>query len=107
MEKDVLTGDFEKEVLKSDLPVLVDFWASWCAPCLAAAPAVSHIAKHYEGKLKVCKVNVDEAGDVAQKYMIQSIPTFIVFKNGAEAERMVGMLDKRHLEDTVRQHIGC
>jgi thioredoxin 1 len=103
-----LTGEnFEKEVLKSDMPVLVDFWAAWCLPCLALGPAVSHIAKHFDGKLKVCKVNVDEAPDLAQKFMIHSIPTLIVFKQGQEAERIVGAIQKRELEDSVKAHLGC
>jgi thioredoxin 1 len=107
VEINLTNENFEKEVLNSDVPVLVDFWAIWCIPCHIVAPAVSHMAKHFDGKLKVCKVNVDEAPEIAQKYMIQSIPTLIVFKEGKEMERMVGVMPKKNLEDSVRLHIAC
>ena len=74
--------NFKTEVLESTLPVLVDFWASWCGPCRMIAPTVEEIAKEYEGKIKVGKVNVDDEGDLASEYDIMYIPTLIVFKNG-------------------------
>lgn len=82
--------NFEAEVLKSLLPVLVDAWAPWCGPCLAAAPIIEEIAKEYEGKIKVGKLNVDKSPQAAVKYGVMSIPTVILFKNGQEAGREVG-----------------
>ncbi len=82
--------NFEKEVLKSDLPVLVDFWASWCSPCKMAGPVIDQLEKDYAGKVKVGKLNVDENPQIAQKYMVMSIPTVIIFKNGKEIKRQVG-----------------
>ena len=86
--------NFEGEVLKSDLPVLVDFWAPWCGPCQTAGPVIEELAKEYEGKIKVGKLNVDENPKMAQKYGIMSIPTVIIFKNGQEIRRQVGFLGK-------------
>jgi len=82
--------NFEHEVLKSDKPVLVDFFAVWCPPCQAMMPLINKFAEDYGDKIKVCKINVDEAPQVSQKYGVQSIPTFIFFKNGQEADRVVG-----------------
>lgn len=107
MEIDVNEGNFDKEVIKADLPVLVDFWASWCGPCMALGPVISHTARHFAGKLQVCNLNVDESPEIAQKYHIQSIPTIIVFKKGKEVERMVGLLPKKEIEDTLKKHIDC
>jgi thioredoxin 1 len=107
MEINVSKENFEKEVLKSEIPVLVDFWASWCMPCLALGPVVTHMAKNFDGKLKVCKLNVDESPEIAQKYFIQSIPTMIVFKAGVETDRMIGLLSKKHIEDSLRTQIAC
>jgi len=82
--------NFEKEVLKSDLPVLVDFWASWCGPCLMVGPVIEELAEEYEGKIKFGKLNVDENPKTAEKYGILSIPTVIIFKEGKEVKRQVG-----------------
>lgn len=82
--------NFEKEVLKSDLPVLVDFWASWCSPCKMAGPVIDQLEKDYAGKVKVGKLNVDENLQIPQKYVVMSIPTVIIFKNGKEIKRQVG-----------------
>ncbi len=86
--------NFEKEVLKSDLPVLVDFWAKWCGPCLMAGPVIEELAKEYEGKIKFGKLNVDESPKIAEKYGILSIPTVIIFKEGKEIKRQVGFPGK-------------
>ena len=105
---DVVTlqdGTFDQEVLKSDTPVLVDFWAVWCGPCKAIAPAVDEIAKEYKGKLKVGKVDVDHAQQVAQRYGIRSIPTLLVFKGGRVVDTIVGAVPKSKLVDAVSKHM--
>ena len=86
----VSDDNFEGDILKSDKPVLVDFWAPWCGPCRSVAPIVDDLASQYEGKLKVAKLNVDESSEVAMKYQVTSIPTFILFKEGRVADRMLG-----------------
>lgn len=98
----VRQDNFEKEVLQSDIPVLVDFWATWCAPCRMIEPHVEEIAKQYEGKIKVCKLNVDENPDLTAKIEVVSIPTLIIFKNGKEIKRIVGALPKRTIEQYIK-----
>jgi len=98
MEKHADDKSFKKEVLDSELPVLVDFWASWCGPCMAIGPTIEQIAREYAGKLNVCKVNVDNAPGTAQKYCVQSIPTLSVFLKGKEVDRVVGGLPKASIE---------
>lgn len=83
-------ADFKKEVLESSQPVLVDFWATWCAPCRAIAPTVEELATRHKGKLKVMKVNIDENQDTPQQYGIRSIPTLLLFRNGQVVEQIVG-----------------
>ncbi len=94
--------NFESEVTKSQLPVLVDFWAEWCGPCRMIGPVVEQMAKDYHGKLKVAKLNVDEAQDLAIKYGVMSIPTIIVFKNGKPVDQVVGAMDKEQLVNRLK-----
>ena len=105
---DVMTledSTFDQEVLKSDTPVLVDFWATWCGPCKAIAPAVDEVAKEFKGKLKVGKVDVDQQQQVSQKYGIRSIPTLLVFKGGRVVDTIVGAVPKSKLVDAVKKAI--
>ncbi len=96
---------FEQEVLKSNTPVLVDFWAVWCQPCKVIAPVVDSLATKYKGKLKVAKMDVDENQAVAQQYGIRSIPTLLLFKGGRVVDTVVGS-DKTRLEESVRKLVG-
>lgn len=101
----VSTADFEKEVLQSDLPVLVDFWATWCRPCIAIGPSVEEIATEMTGKAKVFKVNVDEEGDVAMKYGVTSIPALLVFKGGQMVDHLVGAYPKDQIKALIERHV--
>jgi thioredoxin 1 len=91
------TATWDKEVLEADTVVMVDFWAVWCGPCRMIAPTVEEIAKEYEGKVKVCKLNTDENPDIASKYKIMGIPTIIFFKNGENVDQVVGAVPKPQL----------
>ena len=102
---DVSDATFEAEVLKSSIPVLVDFWAPWCGPCRAVAPVVDEIANEYKGKLKVLKLNTDENPKTAQSYRISGIPSLMVFKNGQPVEQVVGAVPKSTLSSAVEKHI--
>lgn len=103
MSEITITKDnFEKEVLNSDIPVLLDFWAAWCGPCRMLAPAVSELAQEYSGKVKVGKVNVDEQAELAMKFNITSIPTIIVFKDGAPTASSVGYCSKDQLAEMLK-----
>lgn len=97
MELKISSENFEKEVLNSEKPILVDFFADWCGPCKMMAPIVEELATELEGKAKVGKLNVDENSDIAIEYNVMSIPTLIVFKNGKEEKRLVGVRDKEEL----------
>ena len=101
----VTDDTFDPEVLKSDTPVLVDYWAEWCGPCKAIAPVLDEVAKQYAGKLKVAKVNVDENQETPRKYGIRGIPTLMLFKNGAVEATKVGALSKSQLTAFIDSHI--
>ncbi len=96
---------FDQEVLKSDIPVLVDFWAQWCAPCLYMAPTIEAVAEAYNGKLKVGKLNVDENGATAMRYNIRAIPTLLLFKGGQVVEQRVGVVGKSDVEKMIEPHL--
>jgi thioredoxin 1 len=101
----ITSGNFDEIVANSALPVLIDFWASWCGPCKAVAPIVDELAREYDGKFVVGKANVDEEADLAQNYNIMSIPTFIILKGGAESERIVGARSKGDLKKIMDQYL--
>jgi thioredoxin 1 len=106
--KNVVEGtdlNFETEVLKSNLPVLVDFWAPWCGPCRMVGPVVEEIANEMVGKLKVVKVNTDENNALSSQYGIRSIPTLGIFKNGKLVDTVIGAVPKSHLVDKVKPYI--
>jgi thioredoxin 1 len=105
MEVKLTSNNFDKEVINSDIPVLVDFWAPWCGPCQMIAPFIEEIAKDYHGKVKICKVNVDEASDIAMSFTVMSIPTLLLFKNGKVMSKKVGTLNKRELEKFIHPYI--
>jgi len=102
----VTTADFDKEVLQSDVPVLVDFWAVWCGPCRLIGPTVDAVAEEYAGKAKVLKLNVDENPEIAARYGVQSIPTLIVFKGGERVGELIGgQNNKQTIGDAIAKHI--
>ncbi len=105
MEITLTDQNFETEVLKSDMPCLVDFWAPWCGPCKMLGPIIEEIAKEYEGKVKVGKLNVDEAPQTASQYGIMSIPTISLFKGGSAVDTVVGAVPKERIADMINQTI--
>lgn len=102
---EVTTENFESEVLGADVPVLVDFWAVWCGPCKMVSPLIDELAQDYEGKAKVCKVNVDEQMPLAEKFKVMTIPTIIVFKNGEIVEKSVGAKPKGDFAQLIENHL--
>lgn len=103
---EVKDATFSTEVLESDVPVLVDFWAEWCGPCHMVAPILEEIAQEKSGALKIAKVNVDENGQSAQQNGVTSIPTMVLYKNGEPVERIVGAQPKERLLDTLNPHLN-
>ncbi|HIK57092.1 MAG TPA: thioredoxin [Synechococcales cyanobacterium M55_K2018_004] len=101
----VTDSTFKQEVLESELPVLVDFWAPWCGPCRMVAPVVDEIAEQYAGQVKVVKVNTDENPSVASQYGIRSIPTLMIFKGGQRVDMVVGAVPKSTLSNTLEKHL--
>ncbi|MBQ8669414.1 thioredoxin [bacterium] len=96
---------FETEVVNSSIPVLVDFWATWCGPCRKLGPVVDEIAESYEGKVKFVKINVEESLETAKKYSISGLPSLLVFKNGEAVERMAGLMPKSTIISNIEKHL--
>ena len=106
MSKDTITvldATFKSEVLDSQTPVLVDFWATWCAPCRAIAPTLEELATQYKGQIKMAKVDVDENPAIAEQFGIRSIPTLVMFKGGKVVEQLVGAASRSKLEDSIKK----
>jgi thioredoxin 1 len=102
---EVTDANFRQEVLESPIPVLIDFWAEWCAPCRVLAPTVETIAKEYQGKIKVAKMNVDDSPNTPSLYAIRGIPTLILFKNGEEKDRIIGVTSKENIARMIDAHL--
>ena len=104
---EVSDASFEVDVLQADRPVLVDFWAAWCAPCRMLAPTVEAVAEKYAGNARVVKLNVDDNPSVSQRFGIKGIPTLILFKNGHEEERVVGATSEAAISRMIDKHVGA
>jgi thioredoxin 1 len=104
--RDVNEAAFDDELLQSECPVLVDFWAPWCAPCRAMTPAVEAVAQEYGGKARVLKLNLDESPAISPRYNIRGIPTLILFTNGQEAGRLVGLHSKEQISGLIDSHLA-
>ena len=103
---EITDANFESEVLKSDVPVLVDFWAPWCGPCRMIAPVIEELAVENSSGAKVAKVNVDESPGAAQSYGVSSIPMLMVFKGGQPVDRMMGLQPKERIAEMLNRHVG-
>jgi thioredoxin 1 len=101
----VTDSSFKQEVLDSEVPVLVDFWAPWCGPCRMVAPVVDEIAQQYDGQIKVVKLNTDENPNIASQYGIRSIPTLMIFKGGQKVDMVVGAVPKTTLSNTLEKYL--
>ena len=103
---EVTDATFDADVLKSDKPVLVDFWAAWCGPCRAIAPIVDELATEFNGKVKVSKMDVDRNGATPMRYKVTGIPTLLVFKNGQVVEQLVGYRSKEDIQKALQKHVS-
>jgi len=103
---EITDANFDTEVTKSTVPVLIDFWAPWCGPCRAIAPVVEELARTYKGKVKVCKMNVDDNEHIPSKFSIASIPTLLFFKGGQQAGVIMGAVPKSRIEAELQRHLG-
>jgi thioredoxin 1 len=103
---EVTDASFDQDVLKADQPVLVDFWATWCGPCRAIAPIVEELAKEYQGKVKIGKMDVDRNNATPMRYGVRGIPTLLVFKNGEVKEQIVGYVPKEQIQKALDKHVG-
>jgi len=101
----ISNGTFEEEVLKSELPVLVDFWATWCAPCQMVVPSLEYLAQNYKDKIKIRKLNVDENPKITSQYRVMSIPTLLFFKDGELKETIVGALPREKIVEVISKHL--
>ena len=103
MEYTFTSENFEEEVLKSEVPVLVDMFATWCGPCKMMAPVIAQLAQEYEGKVKVGKLDIDQNSDIVAQYKIMSVPTFLVIKDGEVKAKLIGAVSKEELEEAIAQ----